>query len=105
MRSDQYASAGVAADDGLAVQRGRRPDYGPEHSLLQRYHLAKCSTLMFTEDPNMASQASRLRDVGASLLILGLSFASVTVAKADEPVSPPNIPARIFPPVGPLRSL
>jgi len=53
----------------------------------------------------MASQASRLRDVGTSLLILGLSLASVTVAKAAEPVSPPNSPARIFPPVGPLRSV
>ena len=56
----------------------------------------------------MASQASCLRDVGASLLILGLSLAGVTVAKADEPVSPPNSPARFFPPfppVGPRRSL
>jgi len=49
----------------------------------------------------MASQASCLRDVGTSLLILGLSLASVTVAKADEPVSPPNSPARIFPPPPP----
>src|SRR6266446_536936 len=49
----------------------------------------------------MASQASCLRDVGASLLILGLSLASVTVAKADEPVSPPNSPDRSFRPPPP----
>jgi len=34
-----------------------------------------------------------------------MNLASVTVAKAAEPVSPPNSPARIFPPVGPLRSV
>src|SRR5437016_4632522 len=45
----------------------------------------------------MASQTSCLRDVGAALLILGLSLASVTVAKADEPVSPPNSPGRFLP--------
>src|SRR6266487_2050719 len=49
----------------------------------------------------MASQASCLRDVGASLLILGLSLASVTVAKAAEPVSPPNSPDLIFRPPPP----
>src|SRR5712691_6781718 len=54
----------------------------------------------------MASQASCLRDVGISLLILGLSLASVTIAKADEPVSPPSSAARFLPPfpqVGPRR--
>ncbi len=50
---------------------------------------------------NMVSQAFCLRDVGASLLILGLSLASVTVAKADEPVSPPNSPDRSFRPLPP----
>ncbi len=49
----------------------------------------------------MVSQAFCLRDVGASLLILGLSLASVTVAKADEPVSPPNSPDRSFRPLPP----
>ncbi len=49
----------------------------------------------------MASQASCLRDVGTSLLILGLSLAGVTVAKADEPVSPPNSPGRFSPPPPP----
>jgi len=53
----------------------------------------------------MASQASCLRDVGTSLLILGLSLASVSFAKADEPVSTPNSPARFFAPAGPLLSL
>jgi hypothetical protein len=36
--------------------------------------------------------------VGASLLILGLSLAVVTAAKADEPVSPPNSSARTLTP-------
>src|SRR5438309_3333933 len=53
------------------------------------------------EDLNMTSQASWLRDVGAALLILGLSLAGVTVAKADEPVSPPNSPDRSFRPPPP----
>jgi len=51
----------------------------------------------------MASQAFCLRDVGASLLILGLSLASVTIAKADEPVSPPNSPGRFLPPFPQVR--
>ncbi len=57
-------------------------------------------------DQVMASRASCLRDVGASLLILGLSLAGETVAKADEPVSPPNSPGRFLPPLpqlGPRR--
>ena len=44
---------------------------------------------------------SGLRDVGTSLLILGLSLAGVTVAKADEPVPPPNGPDLIFRPPPP----
>jgi hypothetical protein len=46
-----------------------------------------------------------IRNVLLWVLILGVNFASVTVAKADDPVSPPNRAARIFPPVGQPRSL
>jgi hypothetical protein len=53
----------------------------------------------------MACKVLTLRDVGASVLIIGLSLVSATVAKADDPVPPPNSPARAHPRIGPHRSI